>query len=84
MVNHCEGHVIFQDIKHQLQGNMLHQFLCYSVFIKSSLNWEVSSIHSKLFTGSFCDIASHINYLHTNFKDMTILYCYLNLLCIYY
>ena len=25
--------------------------------MKSSLNEEVSSIHSKLFTGSFCDIA---------------------------
>ena len=26
-------------------------------FIKSSLNWKVSFIQSKLFTGSFCDIA---------------------------
>ena len=28
-----------------------------SLFMKSSLNWEVSSIQSKLLTGSFCDIA---------------------------
>ena len=56
MVNHYEIHVIFQDIERQIQENILHFFFHY-VFMKSSLNREVSSIHSKLFAGSFCDIA---------------------------
>ena len=37
MVNHYEVHVIFQDIEHQLQENILHHFLHYSfyeIFIK--------------------------------------------------
>ena len=41
-------------------------FFIIVLFIKSSLNWKVSWIHSKLFTGSckniFCDIAHLINY----------------------
>ena len=56
MVNHPEVRVIFQDIEHQLQGNILHHFLQYSFFTKSSLNREVSFIHSKLSTESFCGI----------------------------
>ena len=24
MVNHCKGHVIFQDIEHQVEENILH------------------------------------------------------------
>ena len=43
------------------------------VFMKSSLNWEVYLIHSKLFVGSFYDIAQpYLNYLHPNIEDMTI------------
>ena len=38
MVNHREGHVIFEDIEHQLQENILHDLLHYSFFMKSSLN----------------------------------------------
>ena len=57
IVNHCEGHVIFQDIEHQLHWNIVHYFLCYSFFIKFALNWKISSIHSKLFTGMFFNIA---------------------------
>ena len=30
MVNHCEGHVIFQHIEHQLQENILQHCLHYS------------------------------------------------------
>ena len=30
MVNHYEDHVIFQDIEHQLQGNILHHILYYN------------------------------------------------------
>ena len=56
MANHYEVDVIFQDIEHQFQENILHHFCHYSYFMKSSLNWEVSFIHSKLFTTSFCDI----------------------------
>ena len=32
-------------------------FFSIAFFIKSSLNWEISSIHANLFTESFCDIA---------------------------
>ena len=56
MVNHYEVYVIFQNIEHQLQENELITFFII-VFIKSSLYWEISSIPSKLFTESFCDIA---------------------------
>ena len=31
MVNHYEVHEIFQDIKHQLQENILHHFLHHSL-----------------------------------------------------
>ena len=30
MINHCEGHVPFQDIEHQHQENILHHFFHYS------------------------------------------------------
>ena len=30
MVNHCEGHVIFQNIEHELQKNILFHFLHYN------------------------------------------------------
>ena len=53
MVNHYKVHVIFQDIKHQLQDNILHQYLHSGFLMKSSLNSELSSIHSKLLSGSF-------------------------------
>ena len=42
MVNHCEGHVIFQDIKHQLQENIIYHVFHYSFFMKNPLNREVS------------------------------------------
>ena len=32
MVKHCEGHVTFQDVEHELQENFLHKFLHYSFF----------------------------------------------------
>ena len=38
MLNHYEVHAIFQDNEHQLQENIIHHFLHYSFFIKSSLN----------------------------------------------
>ena len=56
MINDYEVYAVFQDIAHQLQENILHCFLYYGFFIKSSLNWEVSSIHSNLFSGSVHDI----------------------------
>ena len=37
MGNHYEVHIIFKDFEHQLQGNILHNFLQYSfykIFIK--------------------------------------------------
>ena len=56
IVNHYEVHVIFQDIEYQLREiSFITSFVI--VFIKSSLDWEVSLIHSDLFTGNFCDIA---------------------------
>ena len=36
-VNHSEGHVIFQDIEHPIQENILHDYLHYifcEIFIK--------------------------------------------------
>ena len=57
MVNHCEVHAIFPDIEHQLQENILHHCFHCSFLMKSSLNSEVSSTHSKTPTGSFCAIA---------------------------
>ena len=50
MVNHDEVHVLFQDIDHQLQENILHHFLHFSFFMKSF-------IHTKLFTGNFWETA---------------------------
>ena len=47
MVNHCEIHVVFKDIKHQFQENILNHFL---------LNLDLYSIHLKLPTGNFYDI----------------------------
>ena len=44
-VNHYDIRVIFQDIEHQLLENMVYYRLVFY------------EIHSKLFTGSFCDIA---------------------------
>ena len=55
MVNHYEVYVIFKDIEHQLQENILHYSLHHQS-IKPSLNREESSIHLNLFAGSFCDI----------------------------
>ena len=54
-VNHYEVHVMFHDIEHQLWENTSLSSLQF--LTKSSLNLEVSLIHSKLFTGSFCNIA---------------------------
>ena len=56
MVNHYDVHVIFQDIEHWLQENILHHFLHYS-FMRSLLDWGVTFIHSNLFNGRFYDIA---------------------------
>ena len=53
----------FSRIEHQLEENALHHILHHSFFMKPSLNWEVSLIHSKLFIGSFCDIAHPYNLL---------------------
>ena len=47
-INHCEGHVIFKDIEHQLEENILYHFLHYSFFIKSSLSLEASFIQPKI------------------------------------
>ena len=57
MVNHYNVDIIFQYIEHPFQENILHQFFPYSSFMKSSLNWEVSFVHSNLFTGNFCETA---------------------------
>ena len=52
MVNHYKVHVILQGIEHQIQENNLHHSLL--IFMKSG---KRSLIHSKLFTGTFGDIA---------------------------
>ena len=52
--------------------------------MKSTSNRELSFIHLKLFTGAFPTLPSHINDLHRNIEDMTILYFYHNLSCICY
>ena len=56
-INHYVVHVILQDIEHQILENIHHHFLHYKFFIKSSLNQELSLIHSKLFNRIFCDNA---------------------------
>ena len=57
MVNHCEDHVIFQDVENRIQGNFLYYCLLHSFFMKSSLNWDVWSTQYKPFTGKLCGIA---------------------------
>ena len=52
MVNHCEDYVNFHDIEHQLQKASFITFFITVFFMKSKVNWEVSSIYSKLITGS--------------------------------
>ena len=47
-INHCEGHVIFKDIEHQLEENILYHFLHYSFLIISSLSLEASFIQPKI------------------------------------
>ena len=84
MVNYQEIQVIFNNIEHQLWENILHHFLHYSFLMKSSLNWEVSLIYSKLFTGSFCDISQPYKLLHSNTEYMTNLYFDHNRLCTYH
>ena len=54
MVNHYETYLIFQDIKHK-RISFIAFFII--VFYKSSLDSEVCSIHSRLFTWCFYDIA---------------------------
>ena len=66
MINHCEGHVIFQDIEHLLQENTLHQFLDYKLSIKLSLSSEISSTHSKTLLAAFATLPSYTNYLRPN------------------
>ena len=57
MVNYYDVYVIFQDTEYPLQENIFHHFLQYSFLQKSLLNWKISLIYSKLFTGSFHNIA---------------------------
>ena len=40
----------------------------FYIFMKFSLNWEVSLMRSKLFIGRFCDIPNDINYLIQTLK----------------
>ena len=84
MVIHYQVHVIFKDTQQQLQENILHHFLHCSFFVKSLLNWEVSLIHLKLFTESFCDFAQPHKLFTTNIEDIMIPHFYDNLSCIYY
>ena len=39
-INHCEGHVIFKDIEHQIEENFLYHFLHYSFFIDIFLKFR--------------------------------------------
>ena len=83
MVNHYEVHVIFQDIEHQLEKNILHHFprytFFYEIFIKlKSIFDPLQVIYWKL----FATLTNHINYLHPNIEDMTILYFYHDISCI--
>ena len=76
MVNHYEVHVIFQDIEHQLQGNILQNFrlifVFYEIFIKLRIIFDpLKIIYWKLLQ-------------HPNIEDMIILYLYHNLSCICY
>ena len=77
MVNPYEVHVIFQDIEHQLQKDILHHFLHHNVL----WNFINRSTQSYLLE-AFMKLPNHINYLHPNIEDMTILYFYHNLSCI--
>ena len=52
--------------------------------MKFSSNKEVSLTHSKLFYGSFCDVAQGYKYLHPNIEHVTTLYFYNDLSCIFY
>ena len=57
VANHYEVHVIFRDIENQLRENVFYTVFIIVFFIKYSFSWEVSLVHSKLFTGSFWDNA---------------------------
>ena len=50
--------------------------------MKSSFNLEVSLYTQKYLLEAFATFPSHINYLHPNIEEMTILYFYHNLSCI--
>ena len=75
MVKHCEGHVIFQDVEHELQENFLHKFLHYSFFYEIFI--KLRSIFDPL---KFI----YWRLLHPNIVDMAIPYLSHNRSCIYY
>ena len=84
MINHCEVHVILQDIKHQLQEISFMTFFMiafYDILIKLSI---FNLIHSKLFTVSFCDIAKPYKLFtcqYSRYDDFLFLsYCFICLL----
>ena len=56
----------------------------FYIFMKFSLNWEVSLMRSKLIIGRFCDIAQPYKLFNPNIEDMMILSFYENLSCICY
>ena len=57
MVNHYEVYIIFQDIEHQLRESITFFIIVfYEIFLKLR-SVPLKIIHSKLFTGSFCNIA---------------------------
>ena len=52
-VNHCESHVIFQDIQHQLQERSFISIFIV-LFCKILQNWDVFWTHLKPPAGNFC------------------------------
>ena len=78
MVNHYEVYVIFQNIEHQLQENILYHFLHYSfyeIFIK--LRSIFHSTHNYL-PEAFATLPNRIDYLYLNIYDIAILYFHHN------
>ena len=51
-LDHCEGHVIFRDIDHQLQESILRFYLHFSCLQNFTLNWHVFSTHLKPFANN--------------------------------
>ena len=77
MVNHYEGHVISQNIEHNLRQDILHWSLHYIFIWNIHLKYFASTQNHLLET--FATFPIHGNHLNPNIEDMMIIYFYHNL-----